>query len=192
MKLLTRYIIILILLSTKLDCYSQNNTCQSFEYQKTYWNSFSNHPNAIINTSDGGNVIVGNITDFWMFNDAFIFKINAQGNVIWAKKVGTSSWDQFMNVIETADGSYLAIGQSASYGTIISKFSGTGNLLWTKLFPTLSFNLNSKLDIVELPTGGYAITCIYLSPISKALVLRIDNVGNITWAKSYYNSTSLF
>ncbi len=190
----TRFITISVLFFTHLDCYSQNNPCQTYEYQKRYWNDVSNHVNGIINTSDGGNLIVGyyNPLDIRVMPDALIFKIDARGNVVWAKKAGTSERDHFMNAIETADGGYLAIGQTqaSGTGTIISKFSVTGNLLWTKLYPTFSFILNHKLDVVELPTGGFAISCVNGSPISKATILRIDNAGNVTWAKSYSNSLS--
>ena len=92
----------------------------------------------IRNVGDGGFLISGwsSSTDYGMpgdygGNDAFLLKLDAQGTQDWIQHYGGTSQDMFCDVIAGKDGSYTAVGRSASSDIDVPThaFSG-GDKLW--------------------------------------------------------------
>ncbi len=92
-------------------------------------------------TNDGGLIILG-ITDIDYEDsllDIFLVKINANGEEVWNKTFGGTSYDEGYWINETSDGGYIISGATMSYGTPtvdgwLIKTDSNGDEEWNKTF----------------------------------------------------------
>jgi hypothetical protein len=95
--------------------------------------------------------------------DYWIVKLDATGGVIWSRTFGGVKEDTAWRVIETADGSFIVVGEayssdgdmvdqhgSGDYGVI--KVDANGTLLWSKMLGGTSMDWAS--DVALTPDGG--------------------------------------
>jgi len=103
-------------------------------WNKTFGGYDNDIARSIIQTEDGDYVIVGETQSKgageW---DAWIIKIDEQGNIEWDKIIGGSSWDSILSIIQTEDGDYVVAGWTMSKGAgeadvWIMKLDEKGNL----------------------------------------------------------------
>lgn len=72
---------------------------------------------SIISTSDGGIIAAGRTNSFGAgVYDGYIVKLDSSGNLQWTKVCGGTGQDNFLSIIRTIDGNYLAVGQTNSFG----------------------------------------------------------------------------
>lgn len=88
---------------------------------------------------------------------------------------GNADWLTYPPVIATTDGNY-ALLSGVSSGSILSKVSPNGGLLWEK-------NLDFGLDVTAHSDGGYAITGNIPSQVIPLTKLASD--GTLLWTKTY-------
>ncbi len=102
-------------------------------WNKTFGGYDDDIARSIIQTEDGDYVIVGETQSKgageW---DAWIIKIDEQGNMEWDKTIGGSSWDSILSIIQTEDGDYVVAGWTMSKGAgeadaWVIKFDEKGN-----------------------------------------------------------------
>jgi len=131
------------------------NAVKNATFVKTYRFYDFNHSRGVWPTEDNNYLLAG-WTIIGRQPDAFISKINQQGNQIWTKLVG--SWVHYSGPMGTGpandvgylaaqlkDGSYLLVGQTNGYvgdaeaaifetavDIFLSKFDKQGNHLWTQ------------------------------------------------------------
>ena len=122
-------------------------------WKKCFGGSLEDKANCIIPALDGGFLVAGssksNDGDLTAHHgstdstDAWIFKISPAGELEWQKSYGGDNRDEFVQVIATADGNYLAVGNTrskngdvTSYGyhkdldIWVVKLDRHGNILW--------------------------------------------------------------
>jgi hypothetical protein len=75
----------------------------------------------------------GNLTKNIGQNDAWVFKINAQGNLKWQSSVGGSNVDLLMDITELNDGTIVGVGNTNSSDVDISENKGFSDILIIKL-----------------------------------------------------------
>jgi hypothetical protein len=106
------------------------------------WNKTFNGAsgNSIISTNDNNFIIVGETfsTGPGLY-DMWVVKIDEYGNVIWERSYGGSDKDRGNSIIQTADGGYIVVGFTKSYGTgkldlWLVKINWNGNEEWNKTF----------------------------------------------------------
>lgn len=109
----------------------------------------------------------------------------------WALRLGGSMGDGFGDGIETSDGSYVAVGYTASFnaGNLdlwVVKLNPDGSVVWQK---TYGDDLNEYANsIVETSDGGYVIAGArvdFLTSDRDAWILKLDSEGVIQWQKSF-------
>jgi hypothetical protein len=129
-------------------------------WSKTIGGNKEDWANSIIETKDGGLAIAGETSSFGAgFNDVFIVKLDANGNLLWSKTIGgNKEWAN--SIIETKDGGLAIAGRTESFGAgfsdvFIVKLDVNGNLLWSK---TIGGNKEDWANsIIETKDGGLAI-----------------------------------
>ena len=97
------------------------------QWNKTFGLDGLDRVNSVVQTSDGGYVMAGQIDTarnpdfkgqiFYEDYDAWIFKTDASGNLEWSKTVGGLKRDEARFVQETKDGGYVIAGTTESYGS---------------------------------------------------------------------------
>jgi hypothetical protein len=133
--------------------------------EKTFGGSEIDEASAITATNDGNFIIVGNTRstdkDVSKNNgaaDIWILKVSKEGNLIWEKTIGGSSFDVAKAIYKTQDNGFLIAGSSRSLDNgfqnkgqndaLILKINGNGNLLWQKTFG--GSEIDFLYDVVEL------------------------------------------
>jgi hypothetical protein len=85
-----------------------------FQWGRTIGGTNSDHASSIIQTPDGGYAVIGSTTSFGAGNsDMYFVKLNATGNPQWSKTVGGAGYDAGSSIVQTQDGSYIAVGSTA-------------------------------------------------------------------------------
>jgi hypothetical protein len=130
---------------------------------------------SIKQTNDGGYIMALQKFVSWQF-DAAGMKVNANGVQEWITAVGGQQFDQ---VIQTADGNYVFIGNYSTMAppqaTYMAKFSATGTQVWT-LQLELSTGLEWGMGIAQLPAGNLVIagTDVVTGASNQMYLLKFD------------------
>ena len=108
-------------------------------WQKNFGGTNFDAGRAIKNTADGGFVICGSSRssdrDFINKgqNDAWVIKISSTGSTQWQHFVGGTDIDILHDVAELSNGSFIAVGESASQDEDIEENKGFSDLLKIKI-----------------------------------------------------------
>jgi uncharacterized delta-60 repeat protein len=103
----------------KLDSNGNVGPTYPGTWQKTYGGIDIDVLHSIQRTADGGYIVAGSTSSFGAgASDAWVFKINSIGNVVWQKAYGASSADDVYSIQQTADGGYIVAGSTYSFGGI--------------------------------------------------------------------------
>lgn len=106
---------------------SINNNATS--WAKTYRTTDNDYANGIIQTTDGGYVIVGhNQIENGGDSNVMLLKIAGDGGFQWGREFGSTSVLEYgMEVIQTTDGGFLAGGTSSISNVYLIKMDASGN-----------------------------------------------------------------
>jgi hypothetical protein len=89
----------------------------SWEWVKTFGGSNDDWGYSVQQTSDGGFILVGWT---WSFGaggpDVWLIKTDADGNKLWDRTFGGSSYDYGYSVQQTSDGGFIIVGATRSFG----------------------------------------------------------------------------
>lgn len=122
-------------------------------WNKTYGGTGSDQAYRIINTADGGFLVSGETNsqdgDVKLNHgaiDLWVFKLDANGNLMWEKTFGGTGDDIIGVIAACSDGGYVLSGMSKSNGSgdvpashgnedlFVVKLDAAGNKVWTKTF----------------------------------------------------------
>ena len=145
-------------------------------WKKCFGGSQHDGTNSIIPALDGGYILAGysysndgDVTGHHGLTttaDAWIFKIDASGTLVWQKSLGGTGDERFSQVISTTDGNYLAVGYTTSNDDDVTgnhgqqdawvvKLDRYGNIIWQKTIGGSSDEYASAVSNTN--DGGYAI-----------------------------------
>ncbi len=148
--------------------------------------------NSLIQTSDGGYAIAGTTTSFGAgLSDAYLVKLDANGNLQWTKTIGGKDFEDGYSLIHTADGGYVIAGQTNSFGAggydvYAVKLDAIGNLQWTKTIGGKKEDVG-LMSLIQTTDGGYAIagaTNSFGAGNGDVYVVKLDANGKLQWTKT--------
>lgn len=159
-----------------------------------------------VETSDGQYIIVGQDYDTGEGKKgALYFKLDASGELLWHNFIHQEDGSSTVltSVVETTDGSFIAMGSSIKYNTpdpgnvtstIVIKFSGDGTVLWEKSFANPGeplWNTAIGSHMTAYSDGGVVIS-INISSLAcgGAALIRISADGDLIWSKNYHGAGS--
>jgi hypothetical protein len=144
--------------------------------------------------ADNGYIIAG-ITESFVagYRDAWIIKIDKNGNKIWDKTFGGSGYDE-ANAIIKADNGYIIAGYTDSFGAgsadvWVIKIDKNGNKIWDKTF---GGRKDDEANAIIKADNGYIIagyTYSFGAGKKDAWVIKIDKNGNKIWDKTFGGSS---
>ena len=165
----------------------------NISWARTFGGAKNDCATSLLRTADGGYIAAGYTNSFGAGNNDFlILRLDAQGNLVWAKTFGGSSNEEAYSISECSRGQdqdYIVAGcsysSSTNYDFLVLKTDSNGNLNWAKTFGT------GRLDVAKSVAGiadGYCIVAGYSYSSSSGydfLVLKLDIEGNLSWAKTF-------
>ena len=99
-----------------MTCLFWARSSRGAEWALSYAGGTNDEAAAISATSDGGYVMAGNTSSFWVYGgDFWIVKIDSSGSVEWQKTYGGGQYDDARSIEQTADGGYIVLGHSFSF-----------------------------------------------------------------------------
>ncbi len=154
--------------------------------------------NAIMQTADGGYLVSGHTEDYGAHDcDAFMMKLNAQGQSQWIKVYGGEKDDIAEQVIELPDGGFVMAAITESYGNTDSsdrrhvwllKTKSNGDTVWTKCYAGRSTEYT--YSIAPVAQGGYLAAGWTTSRGNGEFdgwLLRLNENGDTLWTSLYKN-----
>ncbi|RMF90565.1 MAG: M6 family metalloprotease domain-containing protein [Nitrospinota bacterium] len=162
-------------------------------WAKTYGGPKEDFASAIQQTTDGGYIVAGWTYSFGdgSYGDAWVLKLDGEGNILWQKTYGSSEHYEFIVAIQqTTDGGYIAVGVAESLDTDddiwVLKLDGDGNVLWQKTYSPGGSGWESAYAIRQTSDGGYIVAGSRGDDRAfEAWVLKLDASGNIQWQKAF-------
>ncbi len=162
-------------------------------WTKTYGGFDNDIAYSVSETSDGKYLVAGYTSSFGAgLQDAYLLKIDDDGDTLWTKTFGGSSMDGAHFVRETSDGCYLIAGYTESFGSggkdmYLIKTDSAGVIQWTKVYGGV--NQDVAYSLCETPDSGYIISGYRDGPSGwvkgDLWLLRTDVHGDTILTKSY-------
>src|SRR4030042_5820903 len=81
-------------------------------WTRTYGGSDWDEGYSILETSDGGYLVLGGTASFGQNQDIYLIKINSDGDTLWTRLYGSSGYDAGSCIRETSDGGYIITGST--------------------------------------------------------------------------------
>ena len=182
---------------------------QNIEWQKSFGGDSTDYANDILQTTDGGYIMVGSstsiegdVTGNHGSSDAWIVKLDSSGNLAWQKCLGGSGWDEANAIQQTTDGGYIVAGYSNSLDGDVTgihgsddywvvKLTANGTLAWQKCFG--GHDQDRAYSIQQTTDGGYIVAGWSSSYDGQVIgnhgsddfwIVKLDSSGNLSWQKS--------
>ena len=167
------------------------------EWSKTYGVEYHACGCCILQTSDGGYIIVG-YTEYttppspWSL---WLLKTDENGDTMWTS--GLSDWwfGRGYSVVETPDSGYIVTGYVApdddyKYHLIVMRTDSNGNTLWTRMEPGWSLDTLGGVgrSIQETTDGNYILTGYtsqWLDEINDLFLIKMNPAGDTLWTRIY-------
>jgi hypothetical protein len=181
----------------------------TLQWKKRFGGTGNDIANSVITSRDSGFVMAGwteSVTgDFEGMSkgsrDAFVIKMNRDGDVQWKKTFGGYGVDQCYWITATPDGGYLLTGETNSrdgdfnaanvvlFDIFVIKLDSNGNLIWCKTYGLRG--TEHGRSIVAAPDGGCVLTgrsnesgSAGISTLrDEVFVMKLDEGGNVEWQK---------
>lgn len=129
-------------------------------WQRTFGGAKDDYANSVHALSDGC-IIAGTTYSFGKGgSDAWILRLNVNGDVVWQKTYGGGKDDSANSIIATSGG-YVFVGSTASSGqgaddVLAVKLDAAGDILWQKSYG--GTDNDYAVSVIEAREGGYIIT----------------------------------
>ena len=164
----------------------------------------------IVATTDGGCVFAvttdsndGDVAGNHGDSDAWVVKLDTQGEIVWQKTLGGSSSDFVYSIIRSTDEGYVIAGWTTSNDGDVSgnhgsgdiwvvKLSADGNKLWQKTLGGTRGEVG--FSIIENTSGNYIVVgrtssndgdvSGYLGGMYDIWVVNLNKSGNMVWQKT--------
>ena len=161
-------------------------------WSKTFGGTNDDWTESVQQTTDGGYIVAGRTASYGAGSgDAWLIKIDPNGNQLWSKTYGGRSDDNINRVQQTSDGGYILTGFTASYGAgdldvWLIKTDANGNELWSKVFGGVAYD--GAFSVRQTSDGGYILsgaTKSYGAGDADFWLLKTDSSGNESWNKTF-------
>ncbi len=140
----------------------------------------------------GGYILAGATRSYSVGEeDAWLIKVDTDGQLIWQKNFGGADNDNANSVQQTTDGGYIIAGSTRSSGAgeedaWLIKTDSAGSLVWQKNFGGTDSDIANSVQ--QTTDGGYIIAGSTKSSGAgeeDAWLIKTDSAGSLVWQKTY-------
>jgi hypothetical protein len=194
-------LIVLILVSIGAFAITAQATTSIPTWAKTYHTTGATETaNSVEQTSDGGYIVAGSTNASGVPGNphAWVFKLDALGNVVWQKTYGGTGPDGACSVQQTTDGGFIVAGDLGTFGGChlpgsrnqawVFKLDPMGNIVWQRTYLE-----SASADSIQQTSDGGFILAGWGQPVCQICfsspfgvwVVKLTALGNITWQQVY-------
>ncbi|MBP6333863.1 MAG: T9SS type A sorting domain-containing protein [Bacteroidia bacterium] len=162
----------------------------SILWTKNYGGPINESSYDVKQCDDGGYIILGTTLGIpQIYMNTLLIRTDSIGNILWSKIYGSSHIVEGFSVIQTDDGGFLIGGLAHRVDTdrdiLIIKTNAIGDTLWTRVYGGLGND--DAHSIFKSSDGNYVVggACASFSNAESFLLMKIDTIGNVIWAKVY-------
>ena len=170
---------------------SRNAGATTTTWAKTYGGAGSDIAYSVTPTSDGGYVVAGRTSSFGAgSSDAWVFKLDATGAIIWQKTYGGPAYDRAWSVQATPGGGFVVAGSTDSFGAggtdaWVLRIDDAGAFLWQTTYG--GAGTDEAYAIQAMADGGFvvgAVTGSFGAGGQDYWVLKLDSNGAVQWERT--------
>jgi len=164
----------------------------SVTWEKTIGGESWEKAYSVQQTDDCGYVVAGYTDSHDVGNiDAYIVKLDINGNTEWEKTIGGDDTDIAYDIQKTSDGGYVTAGITYSSGSglgdyYIIKLNSNGEEEWQKIYG--GSERDEARSISQTADNGFIITGLsesYTEDVCDIWVLSTDENGDFKWSQTY-------
>ncbi len=146
---------------------------------------------------NGGLIFFG-IIDLGGDAGIFVYKMDYQANIIWAKvyRYSTTAAEFPGDISLFSDNSMIISGRTDSLflpnafsDIILFKIDSVGNLIWSTRFKNTNPSEHINYGISHVATQDSGIALLAFTN-KRTILIKTDNNGNMVWSKHYSSGTS--
>ena len=167
--------------------------------------SYDNPDGGIIATRDGGYLVAVqtsmadfDVPEFRGVADIWVFKVDADGVLLWSKVLGGSNIDFIGGLVEGENG-YLVVGSTQSSDGDVSQRFGSmdawlvmlnvdGSIAWEKSYGSQYYEM--AYAAVATSDGGFAVTG-NSNQVTDMWIFKIDALGNMEWENTFGGNSAV-
>ncbi|MDW3651827.1 MAG: PKD domain-containing protein [Bacteroidia bacterium] len=163
------------------------DTSRQLIWEQIFSNVNDVEPNSIVETDDGGFIIVGTKNPYATDSDIAVLKLDPAGNLSWEKTFGGTGKESGAKVIETENGDLVIVGETTSLGAGVSdlyllRLDKMGDLIWERTFGSVFYEWG--IDVIQANDGGFLLLGgkseqFFNSFRSDILFIKTDDQGNV-------------
>lgn len=161
-------------------------------WTNTFGGDLPDYAVTVQQTFDEGFISLSKTSSFGAgYSDIWLIKTDEEGNEQWQQTFGGTETEYAGDIKQTADGGYIIVGTTESYGSDYNKIwliktDEFGNELWSQLYGNFDNRGNS---VIQTSDGGYIIAgATWITGNNNyfdALLIKTDANGNEEWSHTY-------
>lgn len=167
------------------------------EWSRTYGGAYQDEGFDVLEAPDGGYVIAGQTASYGLadpsqgFYDAWLLKVDRDGEMLWSKTFGGSRDDVAYALCQSPDGGYVFAGRtnstgSGGYDVWVTKVDAIGALVWSKTFG--GGGNDSARSVSPASDGGYILaghTRSYGAGDADIWLVKLGENGDKQWDRTF-------
>ena len=135
--------------------------------------------------TDDNHYIVGGHTGILPDFQAYLLKLDENGDTLWTRTVGGAQTQYVQDVLQTNDSGYLFCGASndiGNYQFYLVKTDSVGNLLWTREYGDSGWDW--IYGAVEIDDGSIIFAGYSNLPAFSISLMKVDAFGDSLWYRN--------
>ena len=166
------------------------NSFSQVTFQKFFGNVLFNYGTAVLESTTGGYLLGGSISDSSGNYNILLIRTDPFGDTLWTKNYGNQTNEEANRMIETSNGDFVITGDYNS-DLLLMKVNAQGTMLWSHSFGFYA-NEGGK-SVIETSDSGYAF--VAARPDTghwKTILIKTDHSGNPQLSRYYSSSFTSF
>ena len=160
-------------------------------WTRTYGKQGSDFGASVIQTSDGGFIVLGSISLANNSRYMWLVKTDSFGDTLWTKTYGTGQ-NGAHHIVQTPDKGFIFTGRVGDIfpDTWLVRTDSLGDTLWTRTFEIYGIYYCASISSTNdggFILGGYTDNLFYWDQPDgqdfDLLLIKIDSLGNTLWTK---------
>ncbi|MEJ2240587.1 MAG: hypothetical protein P8Y18_00360 [Candidatus Bathyarchaeota archaeon] len=165
----------------------KTNQFGEMQWNKTFSDSSLNSCSDLVETSDGGYLLVGNTGMYLVEANILAIKTDSDGEIEWTKRYGGRDHAGANSIVKTLDGAYAIAGDRSQNFWLI-KIDDSGDIVWDQIY--VKSGVEEAYSLVQTSDGGFALAGVISGVIDNenyidSWMIKTDINGNLVWNQTY-------